>query len=142
MMRIVVLGVAIVLLNGCAARIPVPDLCDMPPGFRSWNGARVSWSGLVMGGYHHGFALICERHRGGVGLDWDETTVGSSQFEQAIRRTLDSPSLLKVRVEGRLMRNDDQVTIRATAITDIRVTPMSENDWYDFWDAHDRRSRS
>lgn len=64
----------------------------------------MSWSGLVIGEYHHGYVLACERHRGGIAFSADEQTIG----RDALRRALDgrlSPSehgILRMSVEGRL----------------------------------------
>lgn len=138
-MRAPVLLMVSMALGSCAEQIAVPDLCKMPSGFRSWNGAEVLWTGIIVGEYHHGFVLACEEHRGGIRFSTDENTVGRDALHAALDR-LHAPSapsgVLRMTVEGRLGKTwgemaeyelaTDRPILRITAVRRIWFERMSE----------------
>jgi hypothetical protein len=126
---------ALILLgafSGCAANVPVPDFCDMPPGFRTWHNAHVVWSGFVMDATPHGIFLACERRRRSIQLDWQDDISGQSAFEDALDRTRYRPGLLRIEVTGRLKVHDGHAVLDATSIRHIHFTPMRQSDMENF----------
>ena len=135
-LRLFPLWAVALCVGGCTPKANVPDICDMPPGFRSWNGAEVSWSGFVVGEPHHGYALACESHRGGIRLDWNDNTVGRERFEDALERTLFRPGVLRIKVDGRLGIYDDRPILRIEAVRRMTFTAMSEAEMRNFREGH------
>ncbi|MDQ4086987.1 MAG: hypothetical protein M3177_03075 [Pseudomonadota bacterium] len=121
----------------------MPDLCEMPFGFRTWQGAEVLWTGVVIGEHHHGYVLACEHRIGGISITWSEDTVGRQALEEALERPLDDRRLLRIRVEGRLStaygrpfplgEQRDPPLLRIRAVHDIEVIPLT-------LDEHDNRN--
>ena len=140
MSRFAFLLVPVLAVAGCTAATPVPDLCDMPPGFRSCHGAEVEWSGYVIGEFHHGYGLACERRRRGITLGWSDRTIGSSAFEAMLERTRLQPGVLRITVQGRLGRypsgwplhRPDAPILRVRAVRRMQFVPMTETQMWDY----------
>lgn len=130
-----------IALAGCAARIPTPALCDMPPGYRSWQRASVSWTGVVIGEPHHGYVLACEERLGGIRIDWDDDIVGGRAFQEALDRQFLREGLLRITVEGRLGRSygpgrfglsQDPPVLRINAVRRIEFIPTADAEFNAF----------
>jgi hypothetical protein len=113
----------------------------MPPSFASWTGAQVKWTGFVIGEPHHGYGLVCEHHRGGIRIYWNEQTVGARTFEHALDRTSLRNGPLRITVEGRLGRSygpghfgleQDPHVLRISALRSAEWVPMTERQMFNF----------
>ena len=132
-----------VALAACNGPVPAPGLCDMPPGFSTWTGAQVRWTGVVIGEPHHGYILSCEHHRGGIRIDWNDQTVGASAFQHALEAAFPRQGLLRITVEARLGCSygpgrygliQDPPVLRISAVKSIEWMPMTAREESDFLD--------
>jgi hypothetical protein len=77
-MRIIII-LAAYLLAGCKAPLVAPkDICDFPRNFAGWRGTNVSFKGVLVGTFEHGYVLVaegCER-RGIRFAKWPEGSDG------------------------------------------------------------------
>ena len=128
-------------LAGCAAQVPTPTHCDMPPSFARWIGAQVKWTGVVIGEPHHGYVLACEHHRSGIRIHWNEQTVGARTLQHGLDRTFLRHGFLRITVEGRLGRSygpgqyglrQDPPVLRISAVRSAEWVPMTEREVFDF----------
>jgi hypothetical protein len=123
-------------LSGCASQVAPPPLCDMPRGFRTWQGAEVEWAGIILGESHHGFALACETKLLIAGLEWDENTKGVQSLEAALHAAETRRGLLHVRVAGRLTLPERGPVLMLTAVRSASFQPMDKHELKRFFEVY------
>lgn len=104
------------------------DICDFPRNFAGWQGKEVSFRGVLVGTFEHGYVLLAEGcERRGIGFaNWPE---GPSRvaLEKVLNR-LDT-GLARAEFKGKLSREGLLVT-RIEKVTYEPMTTQEKNAFF------------
>lgn len=128
MYRLIV-SMAVVLLTACSAAAPdASTMCNLPRGFRGWQGASVRWQGILLDATPHGMALIatdCQRR--GITI---RSLPDVPSVKAALRRGWREQGIIEIDLKGKI--TTDRLLL-VTAIHSVVFRRMSENQETAFW---------
>jgi hypothetical protein len=137
-------------LAACSQEVTEPTFCELPPGFRTWGGTELRLQGFVVGGLHHGFALVSEKCFVGVKLDWDEKSLDGSRLYNFLERE-NRTGIIRIDANGQITTHDREIgfeeltggpTFKVVKLHSITFEPMSIEGRHQFFERVVARGRA
>lgn len=132
MVRIQVL-VVVLSLAGCTVKQPSPDLCNMPVGLRGWSGTTLRLTGVVVGGFEHGFMMMNEHCPRGGELKITAQTIDGNRMLDRLLAIGSRLGVTRMEVEAKIETPDGAPpALRVIRYFGSSFEPMSEQQLIDF----------
>lgn len=100
-------ALALVLaLAGCAAEQPDAKLCNMPVALRGWGGVTLRTTGIVEGGFEHGFTFSDEHCARGGELVVTSRTVNRDRILNRLSAIGPALGVTRMDIEAKIVTSD------------------------------------
>ena len=118
---------------GCAPKQPEAKLCNMPVGLRGWAGVNLRLTGIVEGGFPHGFSIMDEHCPRGGHLMVTNQTVNVDRMRNRLDAIGTSVGVMRMDVSATIETGDGAPTLRVTRYYGGSFEPMSERQRSEFY---------
>jgi hypothetical protein len=123
----------LLVLVGCAAKQPEAKLCNMPVGLRGWGGVNMRLTGVVVGGFEHGFSISDEHCARGGELVFTSQTVNGNRLLERLHAIGTSTGVTRMDVSATIATSDGSVPkLRVTRYYGSSFEPMSKRQLIEF----------
>jgi hypothetical protein len=97
----------VLAIGGCAIEQPDAKLCNMPVALRGWSGVTVRMTGIVKGGFEHGFTIMDDHCARGGELIVTSRSVNGDRLLNKLSAVGSAVGVTRIDIEAKIVTADD-----------------------------------